>query len=92
MANNKALSPDSVEFIPVTDLSVGDVLVSFSRIGMDRDIPPTRSDLMAKRTSYTLITDISINESIMDINGGIIFFATINPIAGNAVFAWRIKR
>jgi hypothetical protein len=92
MTNN--LTPADVEYVRARDLRVGDVIVAFTAIGHDIDVPPTQRQLRASRTRYTKIMTIGsyttpAEVQCIDFNAALGDDVRITSLASTGV--WRVR-
>lgn len=86
-------TPDDVEFVPASDIAIGDVLVAFTAYNVDVVIPPTATQLKRKRTGYTTVSNITHGSTpfgvvTIEFNAGTGDWSLTMP----STRMWRIKR
>jgi hypothetical protein len=89
------ITPADVEWVPVTDIAVGDVLVRFTALFTNVDVAPTQRQLNAARTRWTTVDTIAVD---MDGNGRVINADDASRIAVvvatrfGVTHDWRVRR
>lgn len=89
------ITPADVEFVPASDIAVGDVLVEFTAVGVDVVIPPTQRQLNAKRTAWARVVRITTDvygKNILNfhgVQGDVTMVAAVTRFGPTRV--WRVR-
>jgi hypothetical protein len=88
------ITPADVEWVPVTDIAVGDVLVRFAALNTNMDIPPTQRQLNAARTRWnhvdTIVDDVNTRRVVNAGDVSRIMYTTSTRYG--VTHDWRVRR